>query len=429
MNLKKNGYEQKLYATFEGLELLENEDAYCLTVFSDDHLWTVNGLLTKNTEITLNTSAEETAVCNLGSINLSKFVKRGRIMPALLAKTVTTAIRMLDNVIDLCFYPTEEARSSNMKHRPIGLGVMGLQDALFLLNLDYDSEEAIDFSDEIQEIISYNAILASSQLAKERGAYESFKGSKWDRDILPYKTMDLLESERGEKIEGVKFNPRLDWSEAHDSIKEHGMRNSNVMAIAPTATISCIAGCFPCTEPIFKNIYAKANISGEFTVVNKYLVNDLKKLGLWGKDMLDSIKYYDGNLQRIENLPDKIKSKYKEAFEIDPLWVIKHAAARGKWIDQSQSVNIFIKGESLKKLHETYFQAWKYGLKTTYYLRTQAVSQIEKATLDASKFGFTQKRDYADISSNGNGHANSNGHSNGQYKACRLDDPTCEACQ
>ncbi|MEM4255449.1 MAG: ribonucleoside-diphosphate reductase subunit alpha [Candidatus Norongarragalinales archaeon] len=345
------------------------------------------------TEITLNTSAEETAVCNLGSVNLERHVFDGKIDYELLAKTVKTAIRMLDNVIDINFYPTVEAQTSNKRHRPVGLGIMGVADMFFMMDLNFDSEAAVQTSDKVMEFISYHAILASSELAKERGAYESYKGSKWDRGIFPIDTLNILERERGVKIPYAR-NETLDWTQVREHVKKHGMRNSNTMAIAPTATISNIAGCFPTNEPIFKNIYVKANISGEFTIVNSYLIQDLKKMGLWNREMLEQLKYYDGSLQLIASIPQKLKEKYKEAFEIEPEVLIRHAAARGKWIDQSQSLNIFYKGVSGKRLSEIYMYAWMMGLKTTYYLRTLAASQIEKSTLDASKFGFTQKREY-----------------------------------
>ena len=390
------------------------------------------------TEITLNTSAEETAVCNLGSVNLSKHVTEdGKLDRDLLEETINIAMRMLDNVVDLNFYPTVEAKNSNMKHRPIGLGIMGLQDALFKLDLPFDSQKALNFSDQLMEQISYHAISASSDLAKERGAYESFKGSKWDRGIFPLDSLTLLEEERGQNIDVNKITS-LDWEALKSKVKENGMRNSNTMAIAPTATISNIAGCYPCIEPIYKNIYVKANMSGEFTVVNNYLINDLKALNLWSKDMLDKIKYFDGNLDHIEELPEDIKSKYKEAFSIDPVVLLKHTSVRGKWIDQSQSHNVFMQGVSGKKLSEIYTAAWKFGLKTTYYLRTLAASQIEKSTLDANKFGYTQKREYKKVEegaaveeqqSVSNEATNSETPGSEVSSACSIMDPDCEACQ
>ncbi len=374
------------------------------------------------TEITLNTSADETAVCNLGSINLAKHIINGEIDEHLLVNTIKVAIRMLDNVIDINYYPTTEAQHSNVQHRPIGLGLMGFQDALYQLNINFDSQKALTFADTIMEKIAYNTILTSSELAKERGAYTSYKGSKWDRDIFPQDTLGLLEEERGMKIETVREG-YLDWSPVREHVKKYGMRNSNTMAIAPTATISNIAGCFPCIEPIYKNLYVKANMSGEFTIINKYLIEDLKRLNLWNKEMLDQLKYYDGNIQMITGIPQHIKNKYKEVFELDPVWLIKITAIRGKWIDQSQSHNVFMKGVSGKKLHDIYLAAWKSGLKTTYYLRTLGASQIEKSTLDAKKFGFTQKREYET-------QANAS-IQDAQNKACSLsvDLEECEACQ
>ena len=385
------------------------------------------------TEITLNTSQDETAVCNLGSVNLSKHVTlEGKLDKKLLEKTVNTAMRMLDNVVDLNFYPTTEAKNSNMKHRPIGLGVMGLQDALFKLDLPFDSPKALNFSDQLMEQISYHAISSSCDLAIERGPYESFVGSKWEKGIFPLDSLTLLEDERGDNIEVNKITS-LDWDSLKEKVKQNGMRNSNTMAIAPTATISNIAGCYPCIEPIYKNIYVKSNMSGEFTVVNNYLVNDLKSMGLWSKEMLDKIKYYDGNLDYIDEIPESFKEKYKEAFAIDPVVLLKHTSVRGKWIDQSQSHNVFMQGVSGKKLSEIYTAAWKLGLKTTYYLRTLAASQIEKSTLDANKFGYTQKREYQKIEEQQNKEAvqasSDEKPASEVGSACSIMDPDCEACQ
>ncbi len=364
------------------------------------------------TEITLNTSQEETAVCNLGSLNIGRHIAHGQLDNPLLEATIKSAIRMLDNVIDLTFYSTTEARNSNLKHRPIGLGLMGFQDALFKLDIPFIAPEALEFADKLMETISYNAIQASALLAQERGAYASFKGSKWDRGIFPLDTVDMLQSERGSAIE-VSRAATLDWDSLKAFVQKQGMRNSNVMAIAPTATISTITGCYPCIEPIYENIYVKSNVSGEFTIVNKYLVEDLKKHNLWNKNMLDQLKYHDGDLALISQIPQEIKRKYQTCFEIDPVWLIKLTAARAKWIDQSQSHNVFIKGVSGSKLHEVYVAAWKMGLKTTYYLRTLGATQIEKSTLDAKEFGFTQMRQYTSVS-----------------KACGLDaPPDCESCQ
>lgn len=365
------------------------------------------------TEITLNTDINETAVCNIGSINASvHMTEKNKLNKEMLAETVETAMRMLDNVIDENFYPTVEAKNSNMKHRPVGLGLMGLQDALFIKRFPFDSIEAVEFDDELMEFVSYHAILGSSKLAKERGTYSTYEGSKWHRGIFPQDTIELLEKERGFPT-GVVKNERLDWKIVRDHVAKYGMRNSNTMAIAPTATISNIVGCFPCIEPIYTNIYVKANITGEFTIVNKYLVNDLKKRKLWNQEMLEQIKYFDGKLAGIDKMPADLKELYKEAFEVAPEWIIRHAAERGKWIDQSQSLNIWIAGTSGKVLNDIYMMAWEKGLKTTYYLRSLGASQVEKSTLDASKYGFTQLR---------NNEA-------APIKSCRINDPTCESCQ
>lgn len=374
-----------------------------------DHVGVVNSS-NLCTEITLNTCEDETAVCNLGSINLSEHVVDGKLDYNSLESTIKTAVRMLDNVIDLSFYPTQEASFSNMKHRPVGLGVMGLQDAFFKLDIAFMSEKAKEFSDELMEKISYFAIETSCLLAQERGAYDSFKNSKWDRGIFPLDTLDLLEKERGVKVD-VSRESRLDWVSLKERVKTYGLRNSNLMAIAPTATISTISGCYPCIEPIYENIYVEANVSGEFTIINKYLVQDLKKLNLWSKDMLDKIKFYDGELGYIEEIPNSLKNKYRTAFEIDPECLIELAALRGKWIDQSQSLNAFIKGVSGAKLNDIYIKSWKMGIKTNYYLRSLGASQIEKSTLD-TKYGFTQKRDFS------------------KSKVCNIGiNQDCESCQ
>lgn len=364
------------------------------------------------TEITLNTSETETAVCNLGSINLVYHINHGVLDEPLLEQTINTAIRMLDNVVDLNFYPTQEARTSNINHRPIGLGLMGFQDALFMLDVPFSSQAAVQFSDMLMERISYFAIKSSCLLAQERGQYGSFKGSKWDRSIFPIDTIDLLEQERSMPID-VSRTTTLDWNALKDLVKQHGMRNSNVMAIAPTATISTIAGCYPCIEPIYENIYVESNVSGEFTIVNRYLVHDLKKIGLWHKSFLDQLKYHDGDLTFIKDVPQYLKDKYTTAFELDPEHLINISAARAKWIDQSQSHNVFSKGLSGAKLNDIYMRAWKTGMKTMYYLRTLGATQIEKSTLDAKTFGFTQKR---------------GGQTAGA--ACGLNaPPDCESCQ
>jgi len=370
------------------------------------------------TEITLNTSAEETAVCNLGSISVGRHIVAGKLDDERMRSTIRSAVRMLDNVVDLNFYPTIEAKNSNLRHRPIGLGMMGFQDALFLQNISFASEAAREFADVMAEKFSYYAIEASSDLAQERGAYGSFAGSKWDRGIFPLDTIDLLEKERGVKIE-VSRTARLDWDSLKRKVKAQGMRNSNTMAMAPTATISTISGCYPTIEPIYKNMYVKSNVSGEFTIMNKYLVEDLKQQGLWNRTMIDQIKYYDGDISLIAEIPAAIKMKYKTAFELDPEWLIDITAVRGKWIDQSQSHNVFIQGVSGKKLHSTYMRAWTAGLKTTYYLRTLGATQIEKSTLDAKTYGYTQSREYKPLETEKE-----------KAKACDLNaDPSCESCQ
>jgi ribonucleoside-diphosphate reductase alpha chain len=347
------------------------------------------------TEITLNDSKDETAVCNLGWVNFALHVSNGMFDREKVKETVTVGMRMLDNVIDLNFYPTIEGRTSNMRHRPVGLGVGGFQDALYQMNINFDSEACVQFADESMEMISYYAILASSELARERGAYESFKGSKWDRGLLPVDTIALLEAERGESID-VSRDMRMDWNIIREAIKKNGMRNSNCMAIAPTASTSNIVAVVPSVEPVYKNIYVEANISGDFTVVNPYLVEDLKRLNLWNEALLNELKYEDGSVARIGGIPQHIRDKYKETFEIDMRWIIKAAAYRGKWIDQSQSLNIFFSGSSGKELSEIYFYAWIMGLKTTYYLRSLAATQVEKSTVSTKEFGSTHTRDHAE---------------------------------
>ncbi|HEX5774973.1 MAG TPA: ribonucleoside-diphosphate reductase subunit alpha, partial [Candidatus Paceibacterota bacterium] len=343
------------------------------------------------TEITLNTSDDETAVCTIGSLNFAKFVVDGKFDHELVGRVTRTAIRMLDNVIDLNFYPTEDARRGNMRHRPVGLGVRGYHDALYALNINFDTPEALAFADESMEVVAYYSILASSELAKERGTYETYKGSKWDRNIFPQDTIDLLEKERGEEIK-VKRGGKLDWTPVREHVKQYGMRNSNTMAIAPTASTANLVGCIPCVEPIYKNIYVKSNKEGEFVVVNKYLVEDLKQANLWSPAMLNRIKYADGSIQDIEEIPAHLKEKYKEVFELDSKWLVDAAARRGKWMDQSQSLNIFFSGTSGRELSDVYFNAWQMGLKTTYYLRSLGASQVEKATVSASDYGSTHTR-------------------------------------
>jgi ribonucleoside-diphosphate reductase alpha chain len=337
------------------------------------------------TEITLNTSNEETAVCNLGSILLDSHLKPdGSLDHTKLRASIRMAVRALDNVIDINFYPTAAAKLSNSRHRPIGLGVMGLAHALYLRGQAFASPEAVEFNDEAMEAIAYYAYEASSDLAEERGTYSSYKGSKWDRGLLPQDTLDLLEQERGVPVE-VPRGGQMDWAPVRAKIARHGMRNSNVLAIAPTATISNITATSPCIEPTYKNLFVKSNLSGEFIVLNPFLVKDLKARGLWNQEMIDNLKYFDGELKDIPNVPADLKVKYLTAFDIDHKWIIEAAARRQKWIDQSQSVNLWIKTPDLKTLSHMYRAAWHSGLKTTYYLRSLGASNIEKATISVKK--------------------------------------------
>jgi ribonucleoside-diphosphate reductase alpha chain len=339
------------------------------------------------TEILLNTSSGETAVCNLGSVNLAAHCTPNGLDKELVAKTVRTAVRMLDNVIDINFYPTDEAKTANLRHRPIGLGIMGFQDALYIQNISYASPEAVEFADSSMELISYNAILASTELAKEKGAYSTFEGSKWDRGLLPIDTIEILAAERGGNLE-VDRNVRLDWAPVREAIAQHGIRNSNTMAIAPTATISNITGVVQSIEPTYKHLYAKSNLSGEFTVPNVHLVQALKLRGMWDDEMIEDLKYFDGSLLEIERVPDEIKRVYLTAFEIEPEWLIECGSRRQKWIDMGQSLNLYMAQPSGKRLHDMYVDAWKKGLKTTYYLRSLGATQIEKSTLDINKRGM-----------------------------------------
>jgi ribonucleoside-diphosphate reductase alpha chain len=337
------------------------------------------------TEITLNTSDEETAVCNLGSIILDTHITRdGALDHEMLKETITVAIRALDNVIDINFYPTKAAQTANMRHRPIGMGVMGLQNALYKRGLPFASDAAVEFNDEFMEAIAYYAYSASSDLAAERGTYSTYEGSKWSRGLLPQDTLDLLEEERGRKID-VPRGGKMDWSVVREKIAKSGMRNSNVLAIAPTATISNITGTTPCIEPNYKNLYVKSNLSGDFIVLNANLVTDLKKAGLWSQEMLDQLKYFDGELESIEGIPAEIKARHKTVFGVGYEYIVDAAARRQKWIDQSQSVNLFLATPDMKTLSHMYRRAWDKGLKTTYYLRTLQASNIEKATIDVKK--------------------------------------------
>ena len=339
------------------------------------------------TEILLNTSAEETAVCNLGSINLTKHITAKGLDEKLLAATVRTAVRMLDNVIDINFYPTIEAKNSNLAHRPIGLGLMGFQDALYMQNISYASHAAVEFADKSMEMISYYAILASTELAREKGAYSSFKGSKWDRGYLPLDTIDLLEAERGIKVD-MDRSASMNWEPVRAAVKQYGMRNSNTMAIAPTATIANITGIIPSIEPIYKHLFVKSNLSGEFTITNPHLVERLKETGLWDDEMIDDLKYFDGSIREIDRIPADIKNLFLTAFEIEPEWIIECAARRQKWIDMGQSLNFYLAEPSGKKLHQMYMLSWEKGLKTNYYCRTLGATQIEKSSVDINKRGL-----------------------------------------
>lgn len=391
---------------------------------SQDHVGVVHSS-NLCTEILLNTSKDETAVCNLGSLNLAKFVTSDGINQKFLQKTIRTAIRMLDNVIDVNFYPIEEAKNSNLKHRPIGLGIMGFQDALYMQKISYASYEAVDFADKSTEIVSYYAILASSELAKERGVYSSYEGSKWSRGILPIDSVKQLSKERGQEFLDMDDETSLDWSVVRKSIKENGMRNSNTLAIAPTATIANIAGVTQSIEPTYKHLYAKSNLSGEFTVPNPFLVECLKELGLWDSEMIDDLKYFDGSLLEIERIPQEVKNLFPITFEIEPRWIIECASRRQKWIDMGQSLNLYLAEAKGKALHEMYMCAWKKGLKTTYYLRSLGATQIEKSTMDINKRGL-QPRWMKNKSASGNIQVNRE--EEVQLPTCSLEEG-CESCQ
>jgi len=337
------------------------------------------------TEITLNTSDAEIAVCNLGSVNLVAHLKEQAdgtlaLDHDKLKRTVSVAMRMLDNVIDINYYAVAKARNSNLKHRPVGMGIMGFQDCLHLLRTPYASEEAVKFADTSMEAVCYYAYYASTELAQERGRYSSYRGSLWDRGILPQDSVKLLAEARGGYVE-VDSSESMDWTELRSRIATYGMRNSNCIAIAPTATISNIIGVSACIEPTFQNLYVKSNLSGEFTVVNDYLVRDLKARGLWDEVMVADLKYFDGTLSRIDRIPADLRAIYATAFEVDPKWLVEAASRRQKWIDQAQSLNIYMAGASGKKLDEIYKLAWVRGLKTTYYLRTMAATHVEKSTV------------------------------------------------
>ncbi|MEM1213668.1 MAG: ribonucleoside-diphosphate reductase subunit alpha [Planctomycetota bacterium] len=404
------------------------------------------------TEILLNTSKDETAVCNLGSINLRTHTTPDGLDQELLADTVKTAVRMLDNVIDINYYPTEEARNANTRHRPVGMGIMGFQDALFIQRMPYASEEAVQFADESMELISYHAILGSTQLAAERGTYGSYAGSKWSKGLLPIDTIDLVEQSRGGDLD-VDRSMSLDWGPVRAAVKQHGMRNSNVMAIAPTATISNIAGSYQSIEPTYRNLFVKSNLSGDFTIVNEYLVNDLKRLDLWDDQMIDDLKYYDGSVQELDRVPAELKKLYETAFETDVFALVEACSRRQKWIDMGISFNLYIAKPSGKMLNDMYFHAWRKGLKTTYYLRSQAATQIEKSTSDTSQRGnqprwMKSKSASAEVAQavskppatmSSTPPASPAGsppvtgpdlsQSTPAGNACSIDDPDCEACQ
>jgi ribonucleoside-diphosphate reductase alpha chain len=375
------------------------------------------------TEITLNTSDSEIAVCNLGSVNLAAHLypqgheKFGQLDHVKLQRTINTAMRMLDNVIDINYYAVAKARNSNLKHRPVGLGIMGFQDCLHELRVPYASQAAIEFADRSMEAVCYYAYWASTELAQERGRYATYRGSLWDRGILPQDSLDLLRNERGGYVE-VDMSSNMDWTELRSRIAQHGMRNSNCVAIAPTATISNIIGVSACIEPTYQNIFVKSNLSGEFTVINEYLVNELKQLGLWDEVMIADLKYFDGTLAKIDRIPAELRHLYATAFEVEPQWIIEAASRRQKWIDQAQSLNIYMAGVSGRKLDETYKLAWVRGLKTTYYLRTMGATSAEKSTSRAGALNAVSS-----------GVAASAEPEVMETQFCSIDNPECEACQ
>jgi len=379
------------------------------------------------TEITLNTSDTEIAVCNLGSINLVQHLRDGQVDQVKLKATVATAMRMLDNVIDINYYAVKKARDSNLRHRPVGLGLMGFQDALYQLRVPYASNDAIEFADRSMEAVCYHAYWASTELAMERGRYSSYRGSLWDRGVLPQDSLDLLAEERGGYVE-VDRSSTLDWDALRQRIKQHGMRNSNCVAIAPTATISNIIGVDASIEPCFGNLSVKSNLSGEFTVVNEYLVRDLKRLGLWDDVMVMDLKHFDGSLRAIDRVPEDIKRLYATAFEVETQWLVEAAARRQKWIDQAQSLNIYMAGASGKKLDETYKLAWLRGLKTTYYLRTTSATYAEKSTVSSASMNSVAMQGGM-VGAATAGGAPMQAEPASDIKFCSIDDPDCEACQ
>lgn len=368
------------------------------------------------TEITLNTSSAETAVCNLGSVNLVEHFKDGKLDLEKLERTCKIAMRMLDNVIDINYYSVPKARNSNLRHRPVGMGLMGFQDVLLSMGIPYSSKEAVELADTTQEAISYYAILASSELAAERGAYASYPGSLWSQGILPIDSLDLLSKTRKETL-GVTIDVdrsvKMDWQPVRDSIAKFGMRNSNCLAIAPTATIANIAGVSPSIEPTFQNLYVKSNLSGEFTVINSYLVADLKARGLWDEVMIHDLKYFDGSVLPIDRIPQEVKAVYATAFEVDPRWLVEAASRRQKWIDQSQSLNLYMSEPGGRKLDELYKMAWQKGLKTTYYLRTLSATYAEKSTIHNGALNAVPQNTSVKIAG----------------PVCDPNDKECEACQ
>jgi len=381
------------------------------------------------TEITLNTKAdEEIAVCNLGSVNLAQHIVDGKLDETKLERTIKTALRMLDNVIDINYYSVSTARASNMRHRPVGLGLMGFQDALYKMRVAYGSDEAVTFADKSMELISYHAIEASSDLAAERGAYSSFEGSLWSQGILPIDSIEILKEHRGSDFIEVDQSTTLDWDYIRNKVKAQGMRNSNVMAIAPTATIANITGVSQSIEPTYQNLYVKSNLSGEFTVVNPYLIHDLKERGLWDSVMVNDLKYYEGSLQKIDRVPDDLKAMYSTAFEVEPKWIVDAASRRQKWIDQAQSLNLYIAGANGKKLDITYRMAWFRGLKTTYYLRALAATTTEKSTIDTGALNAVSSS-AASTAPAAAPQETAAPQAAAVPQACSLDDPDCEACQ
>jgi ribonucleoside-diphosphate reductase alpha chain len=374
------------------------------------------------TEITLNTSQDEIAVCNLGSVNLANHMVNGALDEEKIKQTVTTALRMLDNVIDINYYSVDTAENSNLKHRPIGLGMMGFQDALYMQDIPYCSEAAVDFADKSMEMISYYAISASSALAKERGSYKTYEGSLWSQGIFPKDSIEILEKNRGSEYLKVDKSETLDWDALRKQVKKDGMRNSNVMAIAPTATISNITGVTQSIEPTYQNLYVKSNLSGEFTIVNPHLVTKLKELELWDDVMINDLKFFEGSLAQISRIPDEVKTLFSTAFEVEPKYIVEAASRRQKWIDQAQSLNLYISNANGKKLDITYRMAWLCGLKTTYYLRSIAATTTEKSTVNQGTLNAVS--------------SGTETTENGQLgtpapvpSACSLDDPDCEACQ